>query len=100
MKHDTTAEHKFMTIILPQIKGIWPNLIKCYYFSDGTGSQCENHKNFAKLCHQKVDFGVNTEWNFFATCHGKSLCNDISGLVKRVVARASLQMVSGQTITS
>ena len=32
MKHDTTAVHKFMSIILPQIKQILPNLIKYYYF--------------------------------------------------------------------
>ena len=87
MRHDTIAVHKFMSVSLPQIKRILPNLIKCYYFSDGTGSQYKNHKNFAHLCDHKADFGVDA-------------CDGIGDTVKHLVARASLQMVSGQTIIS
>ena len=100
MKHDTSAVRKFMSVILPQIKQILPNLIKCYDFSDGAGSQYKNYENFANLCHHKADFGVDAGWSFFATSHGKSPCDGISGTLKRLVACASLQMVSGQTITS
>ena len=100
IKHDTTAVHKFMSVILPQIKRILPNLIKYYYFCDDASSLYENYKNFVNLCHHKADFGVDAEWNSFATSHGKSPCDGIGGTVKHLVARASLQMVSGQTITS
>ena len=100
MKHDTSAVRKFMSVILPQIKQILPNLIKCYDFSDGAGSQYKNYENFANLCHHKADFGVDAGWSFFATSHGKSPCDGISGTLKHLVACASLQMVSGQTITS
>ena len=100
MKHNTTAVYKFVSVILLQIKRILPNLIKCYYFSVGAGSQYKNYKNFANLCEHKADFGVDAERNFFATSHGRSPCGGIGGTVKRLVACASLQMMSGQTITS
>ena len=87
MKHYNTAVHEFMSVILPQIKQILPNLIKCYYFSDGAGSHYKNYKNFADLCHYKADFGVDAGWNFFATSHVMWVC-------------VSLQMLSGQTSTS
>ena len=87
MRHDTIAVHKFMSVSLPQIKRILPNLIKCYYFSDGAGSQYKNHKNFANLCDHKADFGVDA-------------CDGIGDTVKHLVAPASLQMVSGQTTIS
>ena len=79
--------HEFMSVILPQIKQILLNLIKCYYFSDGAGSHYKNYKNFANLCHYKADFGVDAGWNFFATSHVMWVC-------------VSLQMLSGQTSTS
>ena len=89
-----------MSVILPQIKHILLNLIKCYYFSDGAGFQYKNYKNFANFYHHKADFGKDVEWNFFATSHGKSPCGGIGGTVKHLVACESLQMVSGQIITS
>ena len=89
-----------MSVIFLQIKQILPNLIKCYYFSDGAGCQYKNYKNFANLCHHQAGVGVDVEWNFSATSHGKSPCDGISGTGKHLVACVSLQMVSGQTITS
>ena len=43
------------------------------------------------FCHHFRDFGLTAKWTFFATSHGKSLCDGIEGTVKRLVARASLQ---------
>jgi len=38
------------------------------------------------------DFGIDAEWHFFATSHGKSPCDGVGGTVKRLAARlASLQ---------
>ena len=34
---------------------------------------------------------MDPEWIFFATSHGKSLCDDVGGFVKRYVAKHSLQ---------
>lgn len=31
------------------------------------------------------------EWHFFATSHGKNVCDGVSGTIKREAAKASLQ---------
>jgi hypothetical protein len=41
-------------------------------------------------CHNEV-FGVPAEWHFFATSHGKSACDGVGGILKRLAAKASLQ---------
>ena len=43
------------------------------------------------MCHHKQDFGLEAEWTFFATSHGKSPCDGIGGFVKRYIAKRSLQ---------
>ena len=70
--------------LLPQVK-------KLFYFSDGCGGQYKNYKNFMNLCLHKQDFGLDAEWIFFATSHGKSPCDKIGGSVKRHAAKRSLQ---------
>ncbi|KAL5515952.1 hypothetical protein EMCRGX_G001203 [Ephydatia muelleri] len=54
-------------------------------------SQYKNCYNFTNLCYHEDDFGVATEWHFFATSHGKSAAGGIGGTVKRTSAKASLQ---------
>ena len=46
---------------------------------------------FLNLCHHNEDFGMDAEWNFFATSHGKGPCDGLGGTVKRLAAKASLQ---------
>lgn len=48
-------------------------------------------KNFANLCNHNVDFGIEAEWHFFATAHGKGPCDGVAGSTKRLATRASLQ---------
>ena len=43
------------------------------------------------LVYHQDDFGIQAEWHFFATSHGKSACDGIGGTVKREAARASLR---------
>ena len=61
------------------------------YFSDGSAAQYKNRKNFVNLCFHKEDFGVQAEWHFYATSHGKGPCDGIGGTVKRLAAEASQQ---------
>ena len=78
-----------------------PNITKIHYFSDGCAGQYKNCKNFLNICLHKNDFGLQCNWNFFATSHGKSSCDGIGGTVKRLTARASLQRTfSNQIITA
>ena len=91
LKHDTVTVHAFIATMLSHLKTVKPSIKKVVYFSDGAASQYKNYKNFTNLQHHKQDFGLNAEWHFFATSHGKSPCDGIGGTVKRLVARASLQ---------
>jgi len=61
------------------------------YFTDGAVSQYKNKSNFLNLAYHLDDFGIDAEWHFFATSHGKSPCDGVGGTVKRLAARASLQ---------
>ena len=96
LNHDTNVVHKFMSVVLNDIRAKRPNATKCIYFSDGAFSQYKNCKNFINLRHHNSDHGLEAEWNFFATSHGKSQCDGIGGTVKRLTARVGLQMTSGQ----
>ena len=43
------------------------------------------------LCHHEEDFKLQASWSFFATSHGKSVCDGIGGTVNRLTANESLQ---------
>ena len=52
-----------------------------------------NH--FINLCHHEEDFGIKImSYNFFATSHGKSVCDGIGALAKRTARKASLKGVT------
>jgi len=72
------------------VKGIVPNLKKIHYFSDGSAAQYKNKFNFVNVSFHDEDFGVQCDWNFFATSHGKNSCDGVGGTLKRVAASASL----------
>ena len=91
MQHDTVAVHAFQAKVIDHIKTVTPHVTHIHYFSDGAAGQYKNFKNFANLVMHYKDFGISAQWHFFATSHGKSVCDGIGGTVKREVARASLQ---------
>ena len=100
LNHDTNAFHKFISVVLNDIRAKNFNATKCIYFSDGASSKYKNCKNFINLCHHKSDHGLEAKWNFFATSHGKSLCDGIGYTVKRLTPHTSWQMTSGQVIST
>ena len=61
------------------------------YVSDGCSAQYKNKKNFINLCPHMKDFGVQAEWHFFATSHGKTAADGAAGTLKRLATKASLQ---------
>lgn len=85
LKHVTTTVHTFINTVVAYIRVELPFIKKLLYFSDTKTSLI-----FVIIRHQK-DHGLDAEWHFFATSHGKSPCDGIGGTVKRLVARASLQ---------
>ena len=94
LHHDTAAVHLFQTMFIQFLKSYLPARLlpkKVIYFSDGAASQYKNRKNFINLCYHKHDFGIDAEWHFPATSHGKGACDGLGGTVKRLAARTSLQ---------
>ena len=94
LKHGTITVHRFLQDVLPHLKDRCPQIKKVHYFSDGAASQYKNYKNFCNLLCHEDDFGLQAEWNFFATSHGKNACDGVGGTVKREAAKASLQAVT------
>jgi hypothetical protein len=62
-----------------------------YYFSDDASAQYKTKNNFINLCYHSTDFGMNAEWHFFATSHGKGQCDGVGGTIKCLAAYSSLQ---------
>ena len=50
------------------------------------------------MSNHKADFGIDAEWHFFATSHGKGLCDGLVGTVKRLSAKVSLQRPCNEQI--
>ena len=91
LDHDAALVYKIYAEGFCYIKQhILDRLKKVHDCSDGCAGQYKNCKNFINLCHHKGDFNLECVWDFFATSHGKSACDGISGTVKRLVAKASL----------
>ena len=100
-EHDTVAVHLFQRKLIEFLtihSGEKPKRI-CY-MSDGCAAQYKNRKNFLNLCHHFADFGVEAEWHFFATSHGKSAGDGAGGTLKRLATKARLQRIySGHILT-
>ena len=82
----------FQKSLIAFLKRVLPSSPKkIVYFSDGAASQYKNPKNFINLCNHEAYFGIQAEWHFSATSHGKGASDGVGGTVKHLAARASLQ---------
>ena len=91
LQHSTASVYEFQKQL---IKDKLPNVQKIHYSSDGCSGQYKNKYNFSNLCSHKNDFGIDAEWNFFATSHGKSPCDGIGGTLKRIAYQHSWRAVN------
>jgi hypothetical protein len=77
---------------------------KVYYVSDGCAGQYKNHKNFNNLLHHVSDHGIEAEWHFTATAHGKNRCDAIGAVSKRsarvAVLRENIRITSAEELYS
>jgi hypothetical protein len=91
--HDTVMVHTFQKHLTAFLKENVPNTSKICYFSYGATAQYKNKNNFINLCHHNINFGINAEWHFFATSHGKGPvpCDGVGDTIKHLAARASLR---------
>ena len=79
-EHDSIAVHLYQIKLIKFFKQTHDTAInKIKYFSDGASSQYKNKYNLLNLSFHLEDFGINAEWHFFATSHGKNACDGIGG---------------------
>ena len=100
--HDVISVHLYIKSLIHHLKSVFgpQNVKKLYYFSDGCAGQYKNCKSFLNLCHHKNDFGIDAEWHFFATSHGKGPSDGVGGTIKREAAKESLRRpISNQILT-
>ena len=100
MRHDTKTVHAFTCKVISYIKENLHAITKVLYFSDGAASQYKNFKNFVNLCYHEIDHGIQAQWHFFTTSHGKSPYDGIGGTTKQLVARESLRATENYQIFS
>ena len=79
-KDHTVTVFAFLKVVLKYLKTELPAVKIIHYFTDGCARRYKNKKNVINLCHHEDDFGLAAEWNFFATSHGKSVCDGIGEL--------------------
>lgn len=94
LHHDTVAVHVFQRHLVHFIKEKCKKIDKIIYFSDGASAQYKNKKKIVNLTHHRQDFGLEAEWHFFPTSHGKGACDGLGGTLKRLAARTSLQRIN------
>ena len=92
LQHDTCFVNYVQKEISKWLKENHPKINQVHYFTDGCAGQYKNRNSFKKLTNHHEDFGRKAKHSFFATSHGKSICDGLEGTVKRILRKASLQL--------
>ena len=87
LSHDKYAVFTFLPLLLDYLKREVRDFTIIEIFADGAASK---FKQGYTLCRITL-LGININWNFFATTHGKGAVNGICGLVKREVAKTVIK---------
>lgn len=90
LTHDSISVNLFIHKLIGFLKIKFASIDKIIYVTDGAPSQYKNKNNFVNIYYHNNDFGINCEWHFHATAHGKGACDGVGGTVKRMARRASL----------
>ena len=94
LSHDSVSVHCILKVLTDHIKSNIKLAKKVIYFSDGAAQHFKNKYNFINLLNHQSDFGLEAEWHFHATAHGKNVCDGIGAIIKCTARRTSLQRFS------
>ena len=75
LDHDTAFVYCCQQMITEFIKNQYPLINKLFYVSDGAAMHFKNKYYMTNLSFHKIDFGLQPEWIFTATGHGKNACD-------------------------
>ncbi|KAK2705976.1 hypothetical protein QYM36_016109 [Artemia franciscana] len=92
LQHDTCFVNYVKKRNFKWLKENHPEINQVHYFTDGCAGQYKNRNSFKNLTNHHKDFGMKAEHSFFATSHGKSICDGLGGTVKRIFRKGSLQL--------
>ena len=85
LTHDKCAVWVFLGKIIQDLKIHYPSLVKVSIFSDGCAAQFKNRFTLSNICHSQSDWGVDVEWSFFASSHGKGAVDGVGATAKRML---------------
>lgn len=100
LMHDSVAVNLYIDKLINFMRSKFSQILKIIYVTDGAASQYKNKKNFKTIVQHFEEYGINAEWHFHATSHGKGPCDGIGGTVKRKAARASLSKEYDKVIST
>lgn len=98
--HDSVAVNLYIDKLITFMRTKFNKIFKITYITDGAASQYKNKKNFKTVAAHKERYGIDAEWHFHATSHGKGPCDGIGGTLKRKAARASLSIEYDSVIST
>lgn len=84
IKHNAQTVLTFIKSVLPEIKRITGKCDKIYYWTDGPSSQYKNRTIFSIIEGHQELFGIECEWHYCETAHGKGPHDGIGGTLKRL----------------
>lgn len=82
-KHDSAFVYAVLTKIIPKIKARMKSVEKIVYFTDRAKQHFKNRYQIDLLRHHEEDFGLQAEWHFNTTAHGRSEYDGIGGKLKQ-----------------
>lgn len=85
LSHDKYAVWTFFKKIIEDLKQEYPTLKKVFMFSDGCAAQFKNRYTLSNICWSQEDWGVEIEWNLFATSHGKGAMDGVGATAKKML---------------
>ena len=101
LTHNANSFHAFRSFILNKhIKRQFPHIKRITYVSDGPTSQYKNLYNFVNLANHTKDFGIYADCIYSAASHGKSMCDAMSALAKRLKRSESLRRTDNFILTA
>ncbi|KYN00525.1 hypothetical protein ALC62_09899 [Cyphomyrmex costatus] len=98
VKHDTASVYTIQKKLFPEIKRNIKTVKKLIYITDGAKQHFKNRFQIANLANHKEDFGLDAEWHYSATAHGKSGYDGIGATFKREAYTASLRAKPSEAI--
>lgn len=87
ISHNATAVYDILKKIIPIIKEDYPvtKKINYMYLTDSLTSQYRNKTIFQVLVDHETDFGMQAQWNYLESGHGKGPCDGLGASVNELL---------------